>query len=330
MVGHQLPGGLHPYALNVACEPVDRSGMGLSLWRREKERVIYLDEDVYVVIGDPARGATQLPAWPAAGSYGPAPEGAIVGHLVEVLDWLGPELWSAKRRGTEVCLGRPLASFTATTGLEWGADCVEHLARRVSAIDGNVVETLKLARGYAREHRYDQQNAERLAAEAEEILHRLRKGGAVAFGKGVASRALDLEGGLLGVAFGPTETRYEAGQFATADLRAMQVAVMHATKELCHADPLLAGREAARWCRRASARNALAQEAGDRANAAQEAGWFNLLLNPFAQGTLARSVPGQVKAMLDGDLPEAEWQASRLLEYLQRTDDEPLGSAAPW
>jgi hypothetical protein len=45
---------------------------------------------------------------------------------------------------------------------------------------------------------------------------------------------------------GPSETRYEAGQFATADLRAMQVALMRATKALCGADPLTAGREAAR------------------------------------------------------------------------------------
>jgi hypothetical protein len=104
----------------------------------------------------------------------------------------------------------------------------------------------------------------------------------------------------------------------------MQVA-LHATKELCAADPLVAGREAARWCRRASARNALAQEAGDRANSANEASWWNLLLNPFASGTLARSLPGQVKAIQDGDIAEAEWQAGRLHEYLVRTDDEPLG-----
>ena len=74
----------------------------------------------------------------------------------------------------------------------------------------------------------------------------------MSLGKGLISRAGELE---LGVGLlGPSETRYEAGQFATADLRAMRVALMHATKELCGADPLSAGREAASWCRRASAR----------------------------------------------------------------------------
>ncbi len=105
---------------------------------------------------------------------------------------------------------------------------------------------------------------------------------------------------------------------------------MHATRELCRADPLTAAREAARWSRRASARRALAQEAGDRANRANESSFLNLWLNPFASGTLARSLPGQVKAIQDGDEPEAEWQASRLADYLQRSGDEPLSSPAPW
>ncbi len=61
----------------------------------------------------------------------------------------------------------------------------------------------------------------------------------MSLGKGLISRAGELE---LGVGLlGPSETRYEAGQFATADLRAMRVALMHATKELCGADPLSAG-----------------------------------------------------------------------------------------
>jgi len=99
---------------------------------------------------------------------------------------------------------------------------------------------------------------------------------------------------------------------------------MHATQQLCGADPLVAGREAAKWCRRASARNELAKAAKDRANMASGAGWLNLWLNPFASGTLTRSLPGQVKAIQDGDVPEAEWQAGRLREYLERTDEEPL------
>jgi hypothetical protein len=292
---------------------------------RPKEQVIYLDEDVYAVIGDQARPATQLAAWPPQGGYGPAPHEGSAGKLVELLGEIGPELWQAKRRGPEICLTARAERYDIATVLTWGADCVEHLARRVNGVDGNVVETLALARRYAHTHEYEPEPAQRLAAEADGILKHLRNGGLFALGRAVASRAgeLDIGGGLLG----PSETRYEAGEYATADLCAMQVALMHATKELCGADPLIAGREAARWCRRASARNALAQEAGDRANRANEAGWWNLFLNPFASGTLARSLPGQVKAIQDGDIPEAEWQAGRLHEYLVRADDEPLGPA---
>jgi hypothetical protein len=194
----------------------------------------------------------------------------------------------------------------------------------VNGVDGNVVETLALARRYAREREFQTESARRLATEAREALERLRTGGIVSAGKGLISRVAEAEigSGLLG----PSETRYEAGQFATADLRAMQVALMHATEALCGADPLTAGREAAKWSRRASARNALAQEAGSRATAANESSWFNLLLNPLAAGTLARSLPGQVKAIKNGDLPEAEWQVDRLEEYLERTDDELLPS----
>jgi hypothetical protein len=87
---------------------------------------------------------------------------------------------------------------------------------------------------------------------------------------------------------GPSETRYEAEQFAVADVRAMQVVLMHATKELCGADALTAGREAAGWSRRASARIVLAQEAGHRTSLANESSWFN------------------------------EWHAARLGAYLER------------
>lgn len=92
----------------------------------------------------------------------------------------------------------------------------------------------------------------------------------------------------------------------------------------------MAARDAAKWCRRAAARHAVAQEAGARANNANESSWLNLPLNPFASGTLARSLPGQVKAIQDGAQPEAAWQAGRLAQYLERTDDLPLLSPSPW
>jgi hypothetical protein len=294
----------------------------LSLGRSGKEQTIFLDEDVYVVIGDASRPETQRAVWPATGTYGPLPRDGVIGPLGNVLGALGPELWQAKRRGGEVCLTAPLAPFDLSTVLLWGADCVEHLARRVRGVDGNVVETLAIARSYAREREFQPEAAHRLATEAEQTLERLRKGGGASLGKAIVSRAAELG---LGVPFlGPEETRYEAGQYATAELRAMQVALMHATKELCGADPLLAGREAARWCRRASARQALAQEGASRANQANDSSWFNLLLNPFASGTLARALPGQVKAIQDGDDPEREWQADRLRQYLVRTDELPV------
>jgi hypothetical protein len=302
--------------------------MDLWLRRHHGERVIYLDEDVYVVIGDSEREPTSLSAWPATGSYGPIPQNGVIGPLVHLLDSIGPELWAAKRRGAEACLVRRLETYDQSTALLWGADCVEHLARRVRGVDGNVVETLDLARRYARTHEFEPEPAHRLAAEAQEVLERLRKGGLVNLGKALASRAAELETGI-GL-LGPTETRYEAGQYATADLRAMQVALMHATHELCNADPLAAAREGAKWCRRASACNALAQEAGARANNANEASWLNLLVNPFASGTLARSLPGQLKAIQDGGDPEAAWQAGRLRMYLERTDDEALTPPAPF
>lgn len=269
---------------------------------------------------------TDRSAWPATGAYGPIPRDGVIGMLDDVLDDLGPELWRAKRRGREACMVAPLDTYDVSTALQWGADCVEHLARRVNGVDGNVVETLALARRYAREREFQSESALRLAAEAQQALERLRKGGIVSFGKGVISRVGDDELGIVGGLLGPSETRYEAGQFAMADLRAMQVALMHATQALCGADPLTAGREAAGWSRRASARNALARAAASRAIDANESSWLNLFLNPLASGTLVRSLPGQVKAIKNGDLPEAEWQAARLEEYLKRTDHEPLQS----
>jgi hypothetical protein len=299
--------------------------MGL-FGHRQPERVIFLDEDVYAVIG--GEDVAPRSAWPPESTYGPIPPMAPVGHPREVLDWIGPELWAAKRRGHEACLVKKLETYDSAVALLWAADCVEHFARRAEAVDGTVVETLALARAYAHTREFQSEQAQRLSSEAESILERLRKGGLAAFGRGVLSRAGELE---LGVGLlNPAETRYEAGEFATADLRAMQVALMHATRELCRADPLSAAREAAKWSIRASARRALTQEAGDRSNDAEDAGFFNLLLNPFASGTLARSLPGQVKAIQDGDEPETEWQAARLTEHLQRTDDLPLPSPAPW
>jgi hypothetical protein len=302
--------------------------MGLSLGHPHGERVIFLEEDVYVVIGDTGRGQTTRSAWPPDGAYGPIPSKAVIGRLRELLDSIGPELWQAKRKGNEAQLIRQFETCGLTTALLWATDCVEHFARRVWAVDGNVVETLALARRYALEREFQPGPAQRLAAEAERVLERLRKGGLVSFGKGLISRAAELEVGV-GL-LNPAETRYEAGQYATADIRAMQVALMHATKELCRADPLAAARDAAKWCRRAAARHAVAQEAGERANSANESSWLNLLLNPFASGTLARGLPGQVKAIQDGDEPEAAWQAARLGEYLERTDDRPLAAPSPW
>jgi hypothetical protein len=302
--------------------------MDLSLGRHQPEKVIFLEEDVYVVMGDSERQATLPHAWPAVGSYGPIPHDGVIGPLGALLDSLGPELWAAKRQGDKARLTERIARYDLPTALLWAADCVEHFARRAQAVDGNVAETLVLARQYAREREFNSVQAQKLAAEAETALEHLRKGGLVAFGKGLVSRAAELEfgSGLLN----PSETRYEAGQFATADLRSMQVALMHATKELCRVDPLAAAREAAKWCRRAASRRALTQEADARATNANEASWLNLLLNPFARGTLARSLPGQVKAIQDGGDPEAEWQAQRLHEYLARTDDDPLFPPLPW
>ena len=313
---------------HVIARGVDIEGMDLPLGHRQQERVVFLEEDVYVVIGDSDRKATIRSAWPPTGTYGQIPPDGLIGSLGELLDVIGPELWEAKRRGPEVSMTRQLGTYYPGMALLWAADCVEHYARRAEGVDGNVVETLALARRYAREREFQPEEARRLSSEAEEILVRLRKGGLMSFGRALISRVgeLDIGGGLLG----PSETRYEAGEYATADLRAMQVALMHATKELCRADPLTAAREAAKWCRRASARRALAQEAGDRANAANSSSWLNLLMNPFASGTLARSLPGQLKALQEGADPEADWQAGRLHEYLKRSDDEPLPSPAPW
>jgi hypothetical protein len=301
----------------------------LSLGHRHHEQVIYLDEDVYVVIGDHARPATMLSAWPATGTYGAEPPDGVIGALGELLGRIGPELWRAKRRGGEACLTGKLEDYGPAVVLRWGADCVEHLARRVRGVDGNVVETLALARRYAERREFESQAAGRLATEAQQALERLRNRGLASLGLGVVSRAVELCIDFWGL-LGPSETRYEASEYSTAELRAMQVALMHASKELCRADPLLAGREAAMWCRRASARNALAHEGADRSSSAEQSSWFNLWVNPFASGTLARSLPGESKAILDGDGPETEWQAARLHEYLQCAHDDSLAPPTPW
>ncbi len=165
--------------------------MGL-FGHHDGERVIYLDEDVYVFIGDGTGEGTPREAWPAAGTYGPIPKGGAIGRIRDVLDWVGPEIWRAKRRGEEACLTERVATYDAATALLWGADCVEHFARRAEAVDGNVVETLALARAYAVKREYQSETAQRLATEAESILARLRKGGLASLGLGVASRAGEL------------------------------------------------------------------------------------------------------------------------------------------
>jgi hypothetical protein len=48
-------------------------------------------------------------------------------------------------------------------------------------------------------------------------------------------------------------------------------------------------------------------------------GWLSVKDRIYCQVS-----PGQVKAIKNGDVPEAEWQAARLEEYLQRSDHEPL------
>jgi hypothetical protein len=303
--------------------------MRLDFWRRQPERVIFLDEDAFAVVGNGQADVPPRSSWPADGVYGPIPAGGAIGRVREVLDHIGPELWQAKRRGGEARLIRQLPTYDTATALLWGADCVEHFARRAQAVDGNVVETIALARSYATRREYDSRAAQRLASESETIMQRLRKDGVSSFGLGVVSRAAELQVDVLGL-LNPSETEYEADEFSLASLRAMQVALMHATRELCRADPLAAAREAARWCRRASARRALAQESGDRANKAHDSSFLNLWLNPFASGTLSRSLLGQSRAIQDGDEPEAEWQAARLTEYLQRTDNTPLPPPEPW
>src|ERR1035438_4847580 len=95
---------------------------------------------------------------------------------------------------------------------------VTRLGPAFKARAGTVVETLALARSGAHTREFQSEQAQRLSSEAESILERLRKGGLAAFGRGVLSRAGELE---LGVGLlNPAETRYEAGEFATADLRA--------------------------------------------------------------------------------------------------------------
>jgi hypothetical protein len=307
----------------------DKPYVDLPFHHGEGDHVIYLDEDVYAVIAAWGTTGTTTSAWPAPGTYGPIPHGGAVGPLELLLDFIGPELWQCKRRGDQVCLEQQLPAYDLSTVLLWGADCVEHIARVVNGVDGNVVDTLTLARAYGRSREFDPQRANVLAGEAEKAMEHLRNGGLAAAARGVFSRAGELQFSLFGL-LNSAETEYESREFSIADRRAMQVALMHATHELCGADPLLAGREAAKWCRRARARNAVAQEASNRADRAGEASFFNLWLNPVADGTLARSLPTQVKAIQDGDEPEASWQADRLQMYLARSGDETLPAVEPF
>jgi hypothetical protein len=286
---------------------------------------IFLDEDVYVVMGDSGESSTEASAWPTAGTYGPVPKGGIIGRLEEVVDSIGPELWKAKRQGHTVCLVEQCERYGPATALLWAADCVEHFAKRVYGVDGNVVEALAIARRYATEHVYHAEEAHALIAEIENLLKRLRGGGLTAFGRAMAASAL--EGEISTVTdsriMHPTEVGYEADALATAEQRAMQVALLHATKALCGADPLRSAREAARWCRKAAGRNELAKRGSFRARRAKESSWLNLDWNPFASGTLARSLPGQVKALKDGADPERVWQAEQLAKYLEPDAHEP-------
>jgi hypothetical protein len=296
----------------------------LAFKRARGESEIFLDEDVYVVIGDSGGSSTVSSAWPAAGTYGPVPKDGVIGRLEEVVDSIGPELWKAKRRGQTVCLVEQCERYGPATALLWAADCVEHFAKRVYGVEGNVVEALALARRYASEHVYQAEEARALTAEIEKLLKRLRGGGLTAFGKAIAASALEVEVSTVtdSRVLHPTEVRYEADALATADQRAMQVALLHATEALCGADPLLSAREAARWCRKAAGRNELAKQARFRAGRARESSWLNLEWNPFASGTLGRSLPGQVKALKDGGDPERTWQAEQLLKYLEPSPEE--------
>jgi hypothetical protein len=94
--------------------------MRVSLGHHHRESVIFLKEDVFVVMGDTGRGETPpRSAWPPDGAYGPIPSRAVIGRLREVLDSIGPELWQAKRRGSEARLirqrhGRPNFARRAT------------------------------------------------------------------------------------------------------------------------------------------------------------------------------------------------------------------------
>ena len=250
----------------------------LSFTRDRGANEISLDEDVYVVIGDSGQSSTAISAWPAVGTYGPVPKGGIVGRPEAVLDSIGPELWKAKRQGKKVCLRERCEHYGPASALLWAADCVEHLAKRIYGVEGNVVEALALARRYATEHVYHSEQTHPLMAEIDTLSKRLHHSGLEA-----------VVGEVIGGAFEGAVTtsgekqmlrhadaEHHAEVRATVDLRSMQVALLNATKELCGADPLLSAREAARYCRKA------------------------------AKG----------KDMPDGGEPEAKWQAQQLLKYL--------------
>lgn len=287
-----------------------------SFKRRGGVTEIFLEEDVYVVLGDSGQSSTTPSAWPAAGSYGPVPKNGIAGRPEEVLGSIGPELWKAKRKGRTVCLVGRCEHYGPATALLWAADCVEHFAKRVQGVDGNVVEALVLARRYASDRIYNPEQAHALIAEIDKLLKRLRRGGLADVASTFVAPGLDGDLRMRGSLLDHAELAYDASAMAEADLRAMQVALLHAARALCGADPLVSAREAAHWCREAAGRNELAKQAGYRAREASESSWLSFRWNPFAPGALSGSLPAQVKALKDGSEPETAWQAAQLLTYL--------------
>jgi hypothetical protein len=89
----------------------------LSLKRDHGAAQIFLDEDVYVVIGDSGHSSTPASVWATAGSYGPVPKDGIVGRPQELLGSIGPELWKAKRQGQTVCLVERCEGYSPATAL---------------------------------------------------------------------------------------------------------------------------------------------------------------------------------------------------------------------
>jgi hypothetical protein len=216
---------------------------------RHQEHV-YLDEAVYVVIGDSGRSATAQSAWPVPGTYGSIPKNGIVGSLEEMLDSLGPELWTAKRRGREICLIESCEHYSPATALLWAADCVEGFAKRIDGVDGNVAEALVLARRYATDHVFQAAQVQSLRDEIDKLLKQLQHGRAGAVATIVAGGTLEHE--LFGWNERELQSQGRADRHAKAHEWAVQVSLARAARALCGADPLESAREAARWCRDAA------------------------------------------------------------------------------